>query len=50
MKTTILHARLTQETKDKLEELAKRNHRSITNMIEVLIQDAYEQQKNTPDQ
>lgn len=53
MKNNILHARLTEETKDKLEQLAKLENRSITNMIETLIIAAYEKKntkKECPDQ
>lgn len=53
MKNNILHARLTEETKDKLDQLAKLENRSITNMIETLIMEAYEKKntkKECPDQ
>lgn len=53
MKNNILHARLTEEIKDKLDQLAKLENRSITNMIETLIIEAYEKKntkKECPDQ
>lgn len=40
-KTTTLHARIDQDTKDQLEALAKHYSRSLTNMIEVLIKEEY---------
>lgn len=40
-----LNITIPKDTKDKLEKLAKLNHRSQSNMITILIEEQYEKQK-----
>lgn len=43
LKDDIIHARVDKELKAKLQELAEHNKRSLTNMLEILIEEAYKQ-------
>ena len=44
MKVAQLNIRITEDTKRKLEEIAKKEKRSMANMVEILINDRYDKE------
>ena len=48
MKVAQLNIRITEDTKRKLEEIAKKEKRSMANMVEILINDHYDKEVVKP--